>query len=63
VQGAGHYGIFSGRRWREVVYPQVKAFILSHQPTVQVPGKVATNPVKPIAAKARAVAKKVVRKK
>ena len=21
VQGAGHYGIFSGRRWREVVYP------------------------------------------
>jgi poly(3-hydroxybutyrate) depolymerase len=32
VEGAGHYGIFSGRRWREVVYPQVKAFILAHQP-------------------------------
>jgi len=30
VKGAGHYGIFSGRRWREVVYPQVKAFILKH---------------------------------
>ncbi len=30
VKGAGHYGIFSGSRWREVVYPQVKAFILSH---------------------------------
>jgi len=30
VKGAGHYGIFSGRRWREVVYPQVKAFILAH---------------------------------
>jgi len=30
VKGAGHYGIFSGRRWREVVYPQVKAFILQH---------------------------------
>ena len=27
VEGAGHYGIFSGRRWREKVYPQVKAFI------------------------------------
>ncbi len=27
VGGAGHYGIFSGRRWRELVYPQVQAFI------------------------------------
>ena len=27
VEGAGHYGIFSGRRWRTVVYPQLKAFI------------------------------------
>ena len=26
VQGAGHYGIFSGRRWREIVYPQVREF-------------------------------------
>ncbi len=26
VQGAGHYGIFSGRRWREIVYPQVLEF-------------------------------------
>ncbi len=25
--GAGHYGIFSGRRWREVVYPRVRDFI------------------------------------
>jgi poly(3-hydroxybutyrate) depolymerase len=25
--GAGHYGIFSGRRWREQVYPEVKQFI------------------------------------
>jgi poly(3-hydroxybutyrate) depolymerase len=30
AKGAGHYGIFSGRRWRELVYPEVKAFILSH---------------------------------
>ena len=29
--GAGHYGIFSGRRWREKVYPQVRDFIASHQ--------------------------------
>ena len=30
VQGAGHYGIFSGRRWRDLVYPQLKAFIATH---------------------------------
>jgi poly(3-hydroxybutyrate) depolymerase len=29
--GAGHYGIFSGRRWREHVYPTVRDFIASHQ--------------------------------
>ena len=27
VEGAGHYGIFSGRRWRDKVYPQVRGFI------------------------------------
>jgi poly(3-hydroxybutyrate) depolymerase len=27
VEGAGHYGTFSGRRWREIVYPQVREFI------------------------------------
>ena len=30
VEGAGHYGIFSGRRWRTRVYPRVKAFIAAH---------------------------------
>ena len=25
--GAGHYGIFSGRRWRDAVYPEVRGFI------------------------------------
>jgi poly(3-hydroxybutyrate) depolymerase len=30
VEGAGHYGIFSGRRWREMVYPHVRDFIASH---------------------------------
>ena len=40
AKGAGHYGIFSGRRWRDLVYPAVKAFILeanksNHKPTAQ----------------------------
>jgi poly(3-hydroxybutyrate) depolymerase len=30
AQGAGHYGIFSGRRWRDQVYPQVRDFIARH---------------------------------
>ena len=30
AEGAGHYGIFSGRRWREKVYPQVRSFIARH---------------------------------
>lgn len=30
VAGAGHYGIFSGRRWRTQVYPQVRDFIARH---------------------------------
>jgi poly(3-hydroxybutyrate) depolymerase len=30
VKGAGHYGIFAGRRWRDDVYPAVRDFIRSH---------------------------------
>ena len=30
VEGAGHYGIFSGRRWREIIYPEVRKFIAAH---------------------------------
>ena len=30
IKGAGHYGIFSGRRWRDSTYPLVKSFILEH---------------------------------
>ena len=33
VKGAGHYGIFSGRRWREEVYPAVRAFIVRFNPS------------------------------
>jgi poly(3-hydroxybutyrate) depolymerase len=49
VKGAGHYGIFAGRRWRDSVYPQVRDFILQFNegPRVPVsPGKRST----PIAA-------------
>ncbi len=30
VAGAGHYGIFSGKRWREIIYPEVRKFIDAH---------------------------------
>ena len=30
AEGAGHYGIFSGRRYREVIYPQIRDFIAEH---------------------------------
>ncbi|RRS03371.1 polyhydroxyalkanoate depolymerase [Aquabacterium soli] len=30
VIGAGHYGIFSGRRWREMAYPVIRDFILAN---------------------------------
>jgi poly(3-hydroxybutyrate) depolymerase len=28
--GVGHYGIFSGRRWRELIFPRVRDFIRKH---------------------------------
>jgi poly(3-hydroxybutyrate) depolymerase len=28
--GAGHYGVFSGRRWREEIAPRLRAFIRAH---------------------------------
>jgi hypothetical protein len=54
VPGAGHYGIFSGRRWRDIVYPQVVKFIQGHAPKakVSVPKAVAAAPVAAKAAKA-----------
>jgi len=35
VAGAGHYGIFSGKRWREMVYPQVQGFIARYDAAAQ----------------------------
>jgi len=56
VKGAGHYGIFSGRRWREIVYPQVRDFIAQYHngPMVKASGKTS---------KALAPAKKAARRK
>jgi poly(3-hydroxybutyrate) depolymerase len=45
AMGAGHYGIFSGRRWREKVYPHLRDFIAEHQ------GDVARKRAAPVAAK------------
>ena len=39
VAGAGHYGIFSGRRWREMAYPEIKAFIYAHNELARVSAK------------------------
>ncbi len=65
VKGAGHYGIFSGRRWRDMVYPEVKAFIRSHQPVAQAAG--ASQPDAPAEEQAATAnepaARKVARKK
>ncbi len=47
VKGAGHYGIFSGRRWRDVVYPQVKAFILAHHQSAKGIAAVEAKPASP----------------
>jgi len=37
--GAGHYGIFSGRRWREHVYPEVQKFIATYGDRGPAPSK------------------------
>ncbi len=72
VKGAGHYGIFSGRRWRESVYPKVRDFIAEHQRTANAESAQAAKPsesakpilraavsnqIKPKAAQAAKVAK------
>lgn len=32
AEKCGHYGIFSGRRWRTIIYPQLRDFIREHMP-------------------------------
>jgi poly(3-hydroxybutyrate) depolymerase len=53
AKGAGHYGIFSGRRWREQVYPEVKAFIAAHHVAVKAAPKAASK----VTSKPKALAK------
>ena len=57
AKGAGHYGIFSGRRWRDVVYPVVKRFITEHNGSVP---SAAVVPEKATAAAAAPVPAQVV---
>jgi poly(3-hydroxybutyrate) depolymerase len=57
VKGAGHYGIFSGRRWREMAYPQIREFIASHHERVAA----AATKRKASTPKARAPARKTAR--
>jgi poly(3-hydroxybutyrate) depolymerase len=37
AEGAGHYGIFNGRKWRESIAPVVEAFIRQHDPAQHSP--------------------------
>ena len=55
AEGAGHYGIFSGRRWRDKVYPEIRAFITKF-------GQVNGKPVVAPAAVTQAVVKSPSRK-
>jgi poly(3-hydroxybutyrate) depolymerase len=56
VKGAGHYGIFSGRRWRDNVYPVVRDFILQANVPASKAGRAQAAP-KSAADKAQRVAK------
>jgi poly(3-hydroxybutyrate) depolymerase len=62
AKGAGHYGIFSGRRWRDVVYPAVKEFIAKHHKTSQpVRGKASKPKLAKAAAKSVATKRTAVK--
>ena len=64
--GAGHYGIFSGRRWREKVYPRVRDFIAAYQPvastrarpSLKLAGTSDAGPVKAVTTRRRRAAAK-----
>ena len=65
VKGAGHYGIFSGRRWRDMVYPQVHKFIATHdeaqhRAAATKPSVDAEDSVKPVRAVVKAASAPVV---
>jgi poly(3-hydroxybutyrate) depolymerase len=65
VEGAGHYGIFSGRRWREKVYPEVMRFIRAfNSASTDAPAKAAAGaaPAARPATRKAAVRKPAIRK-
>jgi poly(3-hydroxybutyrate) depolymerase len=59
AKDAGHYGIFSGTRWREMIYPEISQFIRKH--AIKGSKEVAARPVakKPVR---NSTAKKTVAK-
>ncbi|CAN5449386.1 polyhydroxyalkanoate depolymerase [soil metagenome] len=64
AEGAGHYGIFSGRRWREQIYPKVREFIAANNEagTQRAAAKKAPVAARKIAAKKIAAKKPAARK-
>jgi poly(3-hydroxybutyrate) depolymerase len=36
AEGCGHYGLFSGHRWRDAIYPALRGFIAEHRETPRV---------------------------
>jgi poly(3-hydroxybutyrate) depolymerase len=61
--GAGHYGIFSGRRWREQVHPEVCAFIARYGGGASTPAAPAKPNGRKPAAKKKAPAKASTRRR
>ena len=60
AKGAGHYGIFSGTRWREMIYPEISQFIRKH--AVKGSKEVAARPVAKKPARKSTAQKTVARK-
>jgi poly(3-hydroxybutyrate) depolymerase len=54
IAGAGHYGIFSGHRWRDGVYPQLRDFIRQFDQAPRVGKSAARRPRPRHAARPRA---------
>jgi poly(3-hydroxybutyrate) depolymerase len=44
AEGAGHYGIFNGGKWRDIIAPKVEAFIRAHDAAGRAPEAVLPEP-------------------
>ena len=51
VEGCGHYGIFSGSRWRNIAYPAIKEFIAAEEQRAEKASSraAASTPIKAVA--------------